>query len=325
MTLEARLDGYIETFEPTLVGSYDSYDVDLFLVKAMQVIGRVVDESGAAVPTIRLRASVEDPEAILAEKRNGTFKKTDERKRVVSGELAAPARIVRVDEFGRFQFPGMQPADYFLEPRSPDWELAKSTPRIVTPSFAEGEGEVLLVLRRRQKVQRSSFTISVIEAGSGLAPQGLSIGGVGGQITMDAGEVRATGADPGHVKIRLTAEDCAPSVLEVDLLPGQDHDLGLVQLDPGARVTIVAKSTGGESLPKDLKVRLRPMSTDQGGAGMHHDQIKLKSIGGDRYRVYGVPFGKWRVRVDAPGYSRSETEVMVDQPKVGKTTKLKPK
>ncbi|MDG2144686.1 MAG: carboxypeptidase-like regulatory domain-containing protein [Planctomycetota bacterium] len=325
MTLEVQLDGYIKTFEPTLVGDYDSPDVDLFLVKAMQVAGRVVDESGAAVPTIRLRASVEDPAAILAEKRNGTFKKTDERKRVVSGELAAPARVTNVDEFGRFQFPDMQPAGYFLEPQSPDWELAKSTPRLVTPSFAEGDEPVLLVVRRRHKIQRSSFSVSVVEVGSGLAPQGLSVGGVGGQVTIDAGEVRVTSAKSGPVEIRLTAENCVPSVLEVDLLPGQDHALGLVQLDPGARVTIVAKSKGGEALSKGVKVRLRSLSKDQGGAGSHLSQIKLKSIGGGRFRVFGVPFGKWKVRVDAPGYSRSDFEIVVNAPKVGQTTKLKPK
>jgi hypothetical protein len=325
MTLEASLDGYIETIEPTLVENYDRHDMDLFLVKSMDIVGRVVDESGAAVTGIRLRASVEDPRAVLAEKRNGTFKKSDEKQRVVSGELAAPARVTRLDEFGRFRFGALLPADYFLEPQSPDWELAESTPRIVTPSFVEGGESVLLVLRRRQKVQRSSFSITVVQASTGLAPGGLSIGGVGGQVTMDGGEVRATGASPGLVKIRLRAEDCVESVLEVDLLPGADHALGLVQLDPGARVTVVAKGQGGEALPTGIKVRLRPLAKDQGGAGSHLSQIKLKSIGGDRYRAYGVPYGKWQVRVDAPGYKRSMTDIVVDKPKAGLTAKLKAK
>ena len=98
-----------------------------------------------------------------------------------------------------------------------------------------------------------------------------------------------------------------------------------VQLDPGARVTIVAKSKGGEALSKGVKVRLRSLSKDQGGAGSHLSQIKLKSIGGGRFRVFGVPFGKWKVRVDAPGYARSDFEIVVNAPKVGQTTKLKPK
>jgi hypothetical protein len=124
------------------------------------------------------------------------------------------------------------------------------------------------------------------------------------------------------VRIWLSAKSCVSKAIDLDLVPGEEYPLGLVQLSPGAQLTVTVR---GESEVLSAKVRLLGVSLDDGGLGEGVRPPKFSSIGEGRYRVKGVPLGNWRLRVDSKGYKRYTNPFVIDELKENTTTSLEKK
>ncbi len=106
----------------------------------------------------------------------------------------------------------------------------------------------------------------------------------------------------------------------------------MVQLEPGARVTVEVKGKGGKAL-KDAKVRLMPVAPEAGGpvaAGGFAGpgpapRLNLENKGVGRFRIEGVPHGAWRLVVKANGHKSYGKLLDVDRDRVSRKVELKPK
>jgi protocatechuate 3,4-dioxygenase beta subunit len=319
--LTAQLEGYIDESMRIVVASADFSDVDLYLERAMSFSGVVVDESGAAVSGVRVRASVDDPELVLAEKTKDKKSKSS-RSKQEQKESTSKARLTTADEFGRFRFDDLSSDNYYLTVSSPDWELVRTAPRVMSELAAQAGQNIEVIVRRRKSAERCSVSFSVLAGLTGLAPEELEIRGLNGQVTVDGIDVHATGLAPGHVRIWLSAKSCVSKAIDLDLVPGEEYPLGLVQLSPGAQLTVTVR---GESEVLSAKVRLLGVSLDDGGLGEGVRPPKFSSIGEGRYRVKGVPLGNWRLRVDSKGYKRYTNPFVIDELKENTTTSLEKK
>ena len=66
---------------------------------------------------------------------------------------------------------------------------------------------------------------------------------------VDGGELRVTGLAPGPTRLTLEADGFAPRRLPgFELLPGEDRDLGRLELLPGTRLTVRVRDTTGKPL-----------------------------------------------------------------------------
>ncbi len=312
--LEASCEGYIDESLAVVVGDSDQEGVDLSLVKAMSFAGIVVDESGAAVSGLRIRASFDDPD-VERENRKAGQKRTAEK----SG---AEARLTHADEFGRFRLEGLLPGAYYLSPVSSDWELVRTAPRVMDELSASSEETMEVVVQRRDRVDTCSVTFVAIASQTGLVPEDLEVKGLNGMVILDGSEVHASGLAPGPVRIILSARDCAPKLIELELVPGENYPLGLVRLDPGATLTVTVKNQKGSQTLSKASVKLLGVAVNMGGFGEEVTAFKAKSMGEGRYRISGVPLGSWRLRVDRDGYKRYTTPLVVDALKMSTTVKL---
>jgi protocatechuate 3,4-dioxygenase beta subunit len=304
LRIEARAEGYLEASRKLeFAPGAEPEPVDLQLGRALELSGRVVDEDGGGIANLRVRASAVDPDLPKSQ-------------RVALGASAPPARLARTDAFGRFNFAALVPADWFLQPMSGEYELLDSNPRFCDALFAERGGEAELIVRRRTKSESASLDFTVVESETGLVPEGLEVYGAGvGTVITDGGDVVITGLDPKPTRLLLTAKGRASKYVEAELAPGVAGHLGLVQLGPGAIVTIDVKSAKGAAV-KDAKVRLLPRSMDAGGPDVGTPVLKLEHIGGGRYRARGVPQASWILKVNASGSANSRTELRVDKAKL---------
>ena len=318
--IAADLDGFLPGSETLDLLPAEEHVLDLWLEPAWTLRGRVVDEDGVAVPALRLAASVTDLALPKKERRART-------------EEDPPDRETRTDPYGRFVLRELPPADWLLSPRGGTHELVERRPRVVTDAVAAAGTELVVVVRRLPRSERATLAFEVLAASTGRAPQGLVVGGArDGQVTIDDGRVYITGLAPEAHRIALAADDCASTYLDVQLFPGVDTDLGLVQLDPGS--TVVARVSGPDADPlTGAKVRLLPLPVGQGGpvlagalAGPEPlPGLALEHRGGGRYRAEGVPQGGYRLRVSAPGFRARVVDLEVDEPREASDVVLKVK
>jgi len=311
--LEARAEGYLEdSIKLELVEGVEPVDVDLALARALELRGRVVDEDGAGIGALRVRATAIDPD--LSKDSRAALKGT-----------VPPDRMARSDIYGRFVFSALAEADWFLTPLGGDFELVESHPRYCDGAFSAGGGEAEVVVRRLPKSERAGLDFTVVRSDSGLAPEGLDVHGAGaGAVTIDGGEVVISALAPKPVRLTLTADGCASQYVDVILSPGRIEHLGLVQLDPGARVTIDVKNKGGAAM-KSAKVRLMPRDEADGGPRFGTPVLKLKHTGGGRYRTEGVPLGMWDLKVTLKGASTYRAALEVKGTKAHRTVKMEEK
>lgn len=317
MRISVRLDGYLDGSQKLeLLPGSDVTEASFQLDPAWTLSGRVVDEDGSGVERLRLVASVLDME----------LPRNQRRERY---EDDPPDRAVHTDEFGRFSLRELPAADWFLSVRSDNHELIERSPRVVTSP----DDEPLLVVRRLTRSQRASLDLVIVSSATGMVPEDLVVGGLGNaQVTLDGGEVHASGIEAEPKRVLISAKGCAATYLDVELFPGVNTDLGLVQLDPGARITIIVKGPN-DKLEKKAKVRLIPRPVDEGGptpaggmaTGDAAPPMQLKHIGDGKYRSEGVPFGEWRLRVTAKGMRTTTVDFSVADLKRTKTIELQKK
>ena len=317
LRLEAQADGYIEASETVeLVVGVAPPAVDLALDRALQLSGRVVDESGAGVGGLRILASVVDPD----------LRKLDPPgKRTAGPADGPPDRATRSDEYGRFQFSSLAVADWYLKPLGAEYELVEAEPRRADASFVEAGGSAELIVRRRSKSARAALALVVVRSDTGLAPAGIAVFGAGAaSISIDGGDVNLTAMAPVPTRLILSAEGCASRYLDVELFPGAKEQLGIVELDPGARVTVEVLTPGGEPVTK-AKVRLIPQQPVNGGPVAGTPTLSLEPIGGGRYRIEGVPLATWELKVTAKNAKTWRAKLTVDGEKEHKRVNLEAK
>ncbi|MDF1798528.1 MAG: hypothetical protein P1V81_05090 [Planctomycetota bacterium] len=317
MRIAVRLDGYLDGSQKLeLLPGSGTTEASFQLDPAWSLSGRVVDEDGNGVERLRLVASVLDLDLPRSQRRE---RHADD----------PPDRAVHTDDYGRFTLRELPAADWFLAVRSEHHELIERTPRVVT---SQGD-EPLLVVRRLTRSERASLDLVIVSAATGMAPEDLVVGGLGNaQVTLDGSEVHASGIEAEPKRVLISAKGCAATYLDVEFFPGVNTDLGLVQLDPGARITIVVKGPGDKA-EKKAKVRLLPRSVDEGGptpaggmaSGDAAPPMTLKHIGDGKYRSEGVPFGEWRLRVSAGGMRTTTIDFTVEDLKRTKTVELQKK
>jgi len=196
------------------------------------------------------------------------------------------------------------------------------TPRRADASFVEAGGTAELVVRRRAKAARAALDLVVVRRDTGLAPTGVEVHGEGAaSVAIDGGEVAITALAPAPTRLIVTAEGCAPRILELELFPGAYEHLGLIELEPGARLTVEVHAPNGAPV-KTAKVRLIPKAPEDGGPLAGTPSLTLKHVGGGRYRLAGVPMASWELRVSAKNARAAITALEITRANENKRVNL---
>ena len=263
--------------------------VTLTLESGLVVEGIVLDESGAALGGVHVVAEAE---------------------RDVHGEPLAPKRLSRTDAKGAFRFAGLADVDWTLAPQDPAYLVVERTPERVGRGFVSEGGSVELVLRHRMEAPRAEVRFDVVCSFDGAVPGDLRVVGArGASVHIDQGAVSITGLDAEVESLLVLGAGCAARAIPLQLVPGADLDLGLVELDRGVHATV---RVTGAAPGAALKVELVP-TTGPDGPPVGTPRVGMIDEG-DAFRVAGLPQGTWRLRVvDANGQVAAELVELVDE------------
>lgn len=263
--------------------------VTLALEPGLVVEGLVLDEGGAALGGVHVIAEAE---------------------RDVHGEPLAPKRLSRTDAKGAFRFAGLADVEWTLAPQDPAYLVVARTPERVTRGFVQDGGRVELVLRHRLDAPRASVRFDVVRTVDGAVPEDLRVVGArDAAVHVDRGAVTITGLDAEVASLMVLGSGCAARVVPLQLTPGVELDLGLVELDPGVQATVRVE---GAAPGTALQVELVP---SKGPDGPPAGTPRVRMVDeGDAFRVAGLPRGTWHLRVvGANGQVAAELVELVDE------------
>ena len=293
--VQLRHSDFLSSFERITITPGVESLIELVLDPAYRITGWVVDEWGNAIPAARVSAERFDSQQGRVRRARGVRSGCDDYGRFELDPLAAGEWRVRADAVGH--------ESTTLEP-------------VLVPG-AEG---LELVLRRQTPLERVTLTGQAIQP-DGRSPKSLRVDNTrGGAMTQEGVRFRLSGVRPGNSRFTFSANGCAPvRVGPLDLLPGAEVDLGVIELPFAVQVNVYVRAKGGKSLER-LKARLLPLPAAEGGYGSKTINLGTRrtkhtwSGESSRKTVYSgsspaVPVGRWRLLVDHSGYDRYEKTV----------------
>lgn len=276
--------------------------VEVELRRAERLFGWVVDEQGQAISRAKVEARPFRLDGIA--------------------EVPKKEKGARTDAFGRFEFPQLWPGTWSLSAKATGYQ------RLRTPVTAITHGEVplLLTLRRDGTEGRTNVTGRVTNregeplAGIGLDPLR------GGALEVSEGRFRLSGARSGDTRLRVSAPGyLAHRTEKLRLVPGQELDLGTLELDPAGALEVLARTEHGQPVLK-FKAVLEPVKgsakrKQRGRVALELVQARHRYEGSakrvsTRVAVHErLPLQSWRLRVSARGYTPHEQVVRLSQEK----------
>jgi hypothetical protein len=132
----------------------------------------------------------------------------------------------------------------------------------------------------------------------------------GGVLSVLDGDFRLAGANPGRASLLLRAEDCVPHRTEaLQLIPGSEYDLGVIEFQPASRVHLVVTTPDG-TRRVGADAQLLPLPEAEGGAGGKR-RLRAKDRGRGRLRFVDVPRRTWILRVSSEGFRTHRERITV--------------
>ena len=270
-------------------------DVEYELERALRLRGWVVDRAGDAIAHARVVMR-----SVGLDDHPGS--------RSIS-------RKSRCDEFGRFEFARLLGGIWELEAAAAGYRATPTPERIEVSE----ELAVELVLEEIPRPER------VVVRGEVLSVDGSELGAVtldntrGGSLSFVGSRFRLTGVRPGKTRFTFRAAGFLSRRLQpLELLPGLDVDLGVIEFSAAGELAVFPHGPAGEKVAK-FSARLIPVTKDRASRRKGSMRLGTRTI---KHRFKGteekvsvraafsaeVPLRKWRLRIDAPGFKRFEQE-----------------
>jgi protocatechuate 3,4-dioxygenase beta subunit len=232
--LSAKLEGYrggLSWINLALPGEDEA--PDLVMGAAFTIRGQVVDGEGWAVPNARAQVT-QPPKPDGRPFKHG----------------------MRVDEFGRFEFEGLEEGQYELRAAAAEFRMAEgSAPVVVLP----GEPYVVLALEARPQPLPGTVTGEVVRGITGQPVPGLEIRGARrSAVLLDGTFFKVIGLRPGSTKLKISAPNYETlAIPEFNLPEGGNIDIGRYETRPTSKVRVAVLDPQGQRIPqRELRVRL---------------------------------------------------------------------
>ena len=290
--ISAELDGYRKEWERVKV-SEPLVEFTVELQSAESLSGRVVDLEGEPIPWASVNAS----------KTGGSRRQRE--------------RWTKANEFGRFEFKmgnGRGDSGYLDEGEWTFVARASGREPLDRPSReVPGSEELLLTMGPAHVADAASLRGKVLLA-DGLEPDRLRLKQLrSAALSVDGGDFRITGLNPGSQKLVFEARGCAPKSLgegernELLLVEGEDRDLGLITMYPGAEVEVVVEA--GEGRLDGAQVRFSPVGGHavDSGSGTRRPGYERRGS----YYMGALELGTWSMVVRANGHEKVVKEVVL--------------
>jgi len=301
--LACKHDEYLSAYHAFRVQAEGGEEVvEVELRRAERLFGWVVDEQGQAISRAKVEARPFRLDGLA--------------------EVPKKEKGARTDAFGRFEFPQLWPGTWSLSAKATGYQ------RLGTPVTAITHGEVplLLTLRRDGSEGRTNVTGRVTNR-EGEPLVGIGLDSLrGGALEVSEGRFRLSGARSGDTRLRVSAPGyLAHRTERLRLVPGQELDLGTLELDPAGALEVLARTEHGQPVLK-FKAVLEPVKgsarrKQKGRVALELVQARHRYKGSakrvsTRAAVHErVPLRSWRLRVSARGYAPHEQLVRLSQEK----------
>ncbi len=297
--VQLRHSDFLSSFERLTITPGVESLIELVLDPAYRITGWVVDEWGNAIPAARVSAERLDSSQGRLRRSRG----------IRSG----------CDDYGRFELDPLAEGEWRVRASAVGHEAT-----ILEPVLVPGAAGLELVLRRQTPLERVTLTGQAIQP-DGRSPKSLRVDNTrGGAMTQEGTRFRISGVRPGNSRFTFSANGCAPvRVGPLDLSPGAEVDLGVIELPFAVEVSVYVRAQSGKSLER-FTARLFPLPAAEGGYGSRAINLEKgrrkyawsgESSRRTVYRGYSpaVPAGRWRLRVDHSGYDRYEKTITLGE------------
>ena len=140
-------------------------------------------------------------------------------------------------------------------------------------------------------------------------------------LSVDGGDFKITGLNPGSHRLVFEARGCAPKSLgdgergELVLSEGEDRDLGLITMYPGRELEVVVEA--GEGRLGDAQVRFYPVAGHavDSRSGTRRPGYERRGT----YYMGALELGTWSMVVRASGHEKIVREIVLE---AGSTRKI---
>ena len=304
VVVQAETAGHRRRRQRVELGASGAQGVRLVLEPIHVLEGRIVDERGAGITGVRLQLALRpgSPEDLALEAAGGTGRRYS----------------ATSDAYGRFEFQRLTPGTWVPRLLDSTWRLVRASPRDLR---LPGDDELLLELQQTQLPPLAAVRGEVWPAGGGdLA--GLNITGLGrgALVEMKGARFEARGLQPGSRRLTVRA----PGFVlwrspRLELAPGEEADLGRIELVRGTRLTVRVSDSQGQPVG-GARVVLKPLDPSEGGpAGAGGKGVKLGERGRGSYRIEAVEPGKYRLRVTRDGFRAHSQKLNIPLKKAQET------
>lgn len=264
----------------------DQLEHEFVLARHARIEVSVVDEFGNALPNALVTCRAIEQQEI-------------ERKRDIKR---------RTDDYGRATLTSIPPGEYAISANATDYEPTGDAQDVTVSTDADSAVEI--VLRAKPRPERATVIGSATTPDGGV-PRRLSFADRrGGVLSVLDGDFRLAGANPGRASLLLRAEDCVPHRTEaLQLIPGSEYDLGVIEFQPASRVHLVVTTPDG-TRRVGADAQLLPLPEAEGGAGGKR-RLRAKDRGRGRLRFVDVPRRAWILRVSSEGFRTHRERITV--------------
>ena len=305
--VSAELDGYKKEWERLKVREQPT-ELLIELEVAPSLSGRVVDLDGDPIPWARVKASRSD------------------------GSRSGRERWCQADEFGRFEFKmgnGRGDSGFLDEGKWTFVARASGREPVDRPTrTVPGEDELLLRMGPAHVADAASLRGKVLLP-DGMEPTRLRLKQLrSAALSVDGGDFKITGLNPGSHRLVFEARGCAPKSLgdgergELVLSEGEDRDLGLITMYPGTEIEVVVDADEGRL--DDAQVRFYPVGgyAVDSGSGTRRPGYERRGT----YYMGVLELGTWSMVVRANGHEKLVREIVLGADSARKiTVKMKKK
>ena len=290
--VSAELDGYKKEWERIDVQEQPT-ELLIELQVAPSLRGRVVDLDGDPIPWARVNAS-----------RSGGSRRNRE-------------RWCKADEYGRFEFKmgnGRGDSGFLDEGEWTFVARASSREPVDRPKRVVPGAEELVLRMGPAHVADAASLRGKVLLPDGMEPSRLRLQRIrSAALSVDGGDFKITGLNPGAHKLVFEARGCAPKSLgegeknELLLSEGEERDLGLITMYPGREVAILVENSEGRM--EKAQVRFTPVSgyASESGSGTRKPGYERRGT----YYMGSLELGTWSLVVKAAGYEKVVKEVVL--------------
>ena len=297
LRLSFLLDGYGEERRWLRLPADSGTELHVELSPVSHLRGRVVDENGFGVVSVSVLAELQD------------------------GREKPRRRATRTDEWGLFEFEGLEPGTWTVEGSGPAYRPMET----LTVTLPNDEWQQLSV-RASLPPERAVLFGEVSDATRGEPIAGLSIDHLrGGVLRLDGARFEIFGFAPGRMSLLFTAPGMETMWVEQEAVAaGARIDLGHLEMLRATHLRVQVQNSAGESL-SSARVRLRALPVERGGWPERRKRILLEGGAKGQYSARSVPRYSWRLEIDAPGYRRHREGIRVRGSKQELQVTLKPR